>query len=80
MVSARIEAIKAQRRHGVGVARIARLERHGRTLWTAQLAGLTLTAAHETCNDLAAHRSSCLIIAPSADHLASLPADEGDRS
>ncbi|HEY1856976.1 D-alanyl-D-alanine carboxypeptidase family protein [Acidocella sp.] len=80
MVSARIEAIAVQRRHGVGVARIARLQRHGHTLWTAQLAGLTLTAAHETCNDLAARRSSCLIIAPSTDHLASLPADDGDRT
>ena len=80
MASARIEAITVQRRHGVGVARIARLERHGHTLWTAQLAGLTLTAAHETCNDLAARRSSCLIIAPSSDHLASLPAEDGDRT
>ena len=80
LTSARIEAIHVQRRYGIGVARIARFERHGRTLWTAQLAGLSLTAAHQTCDDMVAHRSSCLIIAPSADHLASLPAGEGSRS
>jgi D-alanyl-D-alanine carboxypeptidase len=80
LVSARIEAINAQRHYGQGVARIARLERHGRTLWTAQLVGLTRTAARQTCNDRTVHRSSCLVIAPSADHLASLPAEEGGRS
>ena len=80
LASARIEAINVQRRYGVGVARIARLQHHGHTLWTAQLAGLTRTAAHQTCSDLAMHRSSCLVIAPFADHLASLPAYEGNRS
>jgi D-alanyl-D-alanine carboxypeptidase len=80
MSSARIQAIEVQKRHGVGVARIARLQRHGHTLWKAQLAGLTLAAAHQTCDDLAARRTSCLIIAPSTDHLASLPAGDGDRT
>ncbi|HTJ89174.1 MAG TPA: D-alanyl-D-alanine carboxypeptidase family protein [Acidocella sp.] len=80
LVSARIEAINAQRHYGQGVARIARLERHGHTLWTAQLAGLTRTGARQTCSDRTVHRSSCLVIAPSADHLASLPAQEAGRS
>ena len=80
LASARVEAVSAQRRYGVGVARIARLERHGRTLWTAQLAGLSLTAAHQTCDDMLQHRASCLVIAPPVDHLAALPAGEGDRS
>jgi D-alanyl-D-alanine carboxypeptidase len=80
LVSARIEAINAQRHYGRGVARIARLKQRGRTLWTAQLAGLTHTAARQTCDDRAVHRSSCLVIAPFADHLASLPAEEGGRS
>ena len=80
LVSARIEAINAQRHYGQGVARIARLDLHGHTLWTAQLAGLTRTAAQQTCNDQTVHRSSCLIIAPSADHLASLPAEDGGNS
>ncbi len=67
---ARIVAFNVRRMRGVGVARIARVERHGRTLWTAQLAGLTLTAAHETCNAVAARGDSCRIIAPSSAHLA----------
>ena len=80
MMTPRIEAINAQRHYGQGVARIARLERHGHTLWTAQLAGLSRTGARQTCSDRTVHRSSCLVIAPSADHLASLPADEAGRS
>jgi len=78
LASARVEAVSAQKRYGIGVARIARLERHGRTLWTAQLAGLSLTAAHQTCDDMLQHRTSCLVIAPPVDHLAALPAGEGD--
>ncbi len=70
MSLARFEALKAQHLHGVGIARVARVERHGRTLWTAQLAGLTFAAAHETCNALAARGASCHVIAPSTDHLA----------
>jgi D-alanyl-D-alanine carboxypeptidase len=79
MSRARIEAVAVQQMRGVGIARIARVERHGKVLWTAQLAGLTHTAAHDTCNALAARGDSCLIIAPSADHLAmdTLPADFG---
>jgi D-alanyl-D-alanine carboxypeptidase len=79
MSKARVEALAVQQMRGVGVPRIARVERHGRVLWTAQLAGLTHSAAHETCDVLAARGDSCLIIAPSTDHLAmdSLPADFG---
>jgi D-alanyl-D-alanine carboxypeptidase len=73
MSKARIEAIRVEQMRGVGIARIARVERHGRTLWTAQLAGLSQTAAHETCNALTARGDSCRIIAPSADHLAMEP-------
>jgi D-alanyl-D-alanine carboxypeptidase len=79
-VSARIQAVNAQRRYGIGIARIARLEQHGRTLWKAQLAGLTHIAALQTCDDMTAHRASCLVLAPAADHVASLPANEGGRS
>jgi D-alanyl-D-alanine carboxypeptidase len=70
MSKARYQAIAVRQMRGVGIARIARVESHGRTLWTAQLAGLTLTAAHRTCDVLAAKGDSCLIIAPQADHLA----------
>jgi D-alanyl-D-alanine carboxypeptidase len=79
MSRARVEALTVEQMRGVGVPRIARVERHGRVLWTAQLAGLTHSAAHETCDVLAARGDSCLIIAPSTEHLAmdSLPADFG---
>ncbi len=70
LYKARVEAIRAQRMSGAGIPRIARIERHGRVLWKAQLAGLTLTAAHETCSALAARRAACTIIAPQSDHLA----------
>jgi D-alanyl-D-alanine carboxypeptidase len=70
MSRARVEALAVQQMRGVGVPRIARVERHGKVLWTAQLAGLTHSAAHETCDVLAARGDSCLIIAPSTDHLA----------
>jgi D-alanyl-D-alanine carboxypeptidase len=77
MSKARVEAVAVQEMRGVGIPRIARIERHGRTLWTAQLAGLTFSAAHETCNALAEHGHSCLIIGPSSDHLAMLSSDDG---
>jgi hypothetical protein len=73
---ARIEAIDMRHLRGVGIARVARVESHGRTLWKAQLAGLTFSAAHETCDVLAARGRSCLIIPPATDHLAML--DSGD--
>jgi D-alanyl-D-alanine carboxypeptidase len=77
MARARVEAIRVERMRGVGIARIARVERHGRTMWDAQLAGLTLTAAHQTCSALAARRAACVIIAPADDHLAMLDSSGG---
>jgi D-alanyl-D-alanine carboxypeptidase len=77
MSKARVEAVAVQEMRGVGIPRIARIERHGRVLWTAQLAGLTLADAHETCNVLAARGDSCLVIAPSTDHLAMLLSNDG---
>jgi len=70
MSRARIVAITVQQMQGTGIARIARIERHGRTLWGAQLAGLSLTAAHATCDELAARGKACQVIAPGSDHLA----------
>lgn len=65
---ARIMAIHARRIQGTGVARVAKLTRHGHVLWSAQLAGLTFDAAHQTCDVLAT--SHCRVIGPTADHLA----------
>jgi D-alanyl-D-alanine carboxypeptidase len=67
---ARIEAITARDISGAGFTRIARVERHGKTLWNAQVAGLSLAAAHEACNAMAARGNSCHIIEPRTDHLA----------
>lgn len=68
--SARQQAIRVHQQQGVGIARIARLEHHGRVLWAAQLAGLSRTDAHATCRALTAHGHGCLVIAPQNDHLA----------
>ncbi|HUW79691.1 MAG TPA: D-alanyl-D-alanine carboxypeptidase family protein [Acidocella sp.] len=70
LAMAKVEALSVQKMRGVGVPRIARIERDGKTLWDAQLAGLSPNAAQETCNALVAHGDSCLVIAPSSDHLA----------
>jgi D-alanyl-D-alanine carboxypeptidase len=77
MAKARTEAIAARQMRGVGIARIARLERHGQTLWTAQLAGLSYHAAHETCDVLSTRGTSCRVLGPYADHLAMLTGDSG---
>ena len=77
MAKARTEAVAVQQMRGVGVARIARVQRHGQTMWTAQLAGLTYHAAHQTCDALAARGTSCRVLAPSTDHLAMLTDDSG---
>jgi D-alanyl-D-alanine carboxypeptidase len=76
LARARTQAIEVAHMRGIGVPRVARVEQHGRILYTAQLAGLTQSAAHETCSALAARRTSCIIIPPQADHMASL--EEGD--
>jgi D-alanyl-D-alanine carboxypeptidase len=70
LVNARLKAITVHEMRGVGVARVARLDRHGRVLWAAQLAGLTQFSAAKTCHVLAAHGDSCIVIAPQADHFA----------
>jgi D-alanyl-D-alanine carboxypeptidase len=70
MKYARLQAITVHEMRGVGIARIARLDHHGRVLWAAQLAGLTQFDAHATCQALAAHGESCRIIAPQNEHLA----------
>ncbi len=70
LVNARQKAITVHKMRGVGIARVARLDRHGRVLWAAQLAGLTQFSAAKTCHVLAAHGDSCIVIAPQAEHFA----------
>jgi D-alanyl-D-alanine carboxypeptidase len=76
LAKARTQAIAVAHMRGVGVPRVARVEHHGRVLYSAQLAGLTQTAAHQTCSVLAARRTSCIIIPPQADHMAALDAHD----
>jgi D-alanyl-D-alanine carboxypeptidase len=64
---ARSQAIAVAHLRGVGIPRVARIEHRGKLLWTAQLAGLTQTAAHETCSALATRRTACTIIPPQAE-------------
>ncbi len=75
--SARVEAMRIARMRGLGMPRVARLESHGRTLWKAQLAGLTRSAAYETCGILRARRAGCVVIAPQSDDLAMREDPEG---
>ena len=70
MKYAREQAITVHQMRGVGIARIARLDHHGKVMWAAQLAGLTQIGAHQTCRALAERGDSCLVIAPQNDHLA----------
>lgn len=77
MAKARTEAVSVRQMRGQGIARIAKVQRHGQTMWTAQLAGLTYHAAHETCDLLAAKGSSCRVLPPPADHLAMLTDESG---
>ena len=70
MAKARVEAMSVRQMRGVGIPRIARVQSHGKTLWSAQLAGLSQAAAHQTCNVLAARGAACSIIAPETAALA----------
>jgi D-alanyl-D-alanine carboxypeptidase len=77
LASARQQAVHAHALRGIGIARVARVDHHGRVLWTAQLAGLTQYDAHATCHALAVRGSSCVVIAPQAEHLAMRDASAG---
>jgi D-alanyl-D-alanine carboxypeptidase len=70
MSKARAQAIAVQQMRGEGVPRVAKVQSHGKTLWTAQLAGLTERGASATCSALAAKGDSCKIIGPQAEHWA----------
>jgi D-alanyl-D-alanine carboxypeptidase len=70
MALARSEALAVRAMRGIGTARVAKVDHHGKVLWTAQLADLTFDAAHQTCSVLTARGHVCLIVGPMADHLA----------
>jgi D-alanyl-D-alanine carboxypeptidase len=70
MATARSRAVAVRAMRGTGVPRVAKIISHGKTLWTAQLAGLSKPAAQATCSALTKKGASCTIIAPT-EHLAS---------
>jgi D-alanyl-D-alanine carboxypeptidase len=77
MSSARAQALAVRKMRGEGIARVARVEVHGKVIWTAQIIGLSHEAAHATCTQLSAHGASCVIIPPQADHLAARTMSDG---
>jgi D-alanyl-D-alanine carboxypeptidase len=77
MAKARTAALAAREMRGTGVARIAKVEKNGHTMWSAQLAGLTSNAARATCSALSARGTACHVVPPSADHLAMLTGEDG---
>ncbi|MDE8350023.1 MAG: D-alanyl-D-alanine carboxypeptidase [Acidocella sp.] len=77
MNSARAQALAVRKLRGEGIARVARIEVHGKVTWAAQLIGLSHEAAHATCTQLSAHGASCVIIPPQADHLAARTMSDG---
>ncbi|MDE8347796.1 MAG: hypothetical protein POH28_16720, partial [Acidocella sp.] len=66
--SARYMADHARHIQGAGIARVARIIKYGHVLWTAQLAGLTLHDAYETCDAVAT--KECRVIGPAENHVA----------
>lgn len=75
--NARLVALKARRLHGHGIAQIQHVQRHGKTLWLAQLTGLTYDGAHDTCRAMTAHGSQCDVRSLTSDHLAMLSGESG---
>lgn len=67
---ARYAALKASRLSGYGVAQIRHIRQHGKTLWLAQLTGLTYANARTACSNLHAHDGRCSVERLYANHLA----------
>ena len=62
--AARDAAANARRTADSGEARIQPASQHGRTIWRAQVTGLTATEAQGACAALARHRAACLVLRP----------------
>jgi D-alanyl-D-alanine carboxypeptidase len=69
--AAREAASNARRLADDGEARIETASQHGRTIWRAQITGLTSAEAQGTCAALARHRAACVILRPDPRQLAS---------
>jgi hypothetical protein len=54
-----------------GEPRIETASQHGRTIWRAQVTGLTSAEAQGACAALARHRAACVILRPDPRQVAS---------
>lgn len=70
--AARNQAVKIRALGGAGVVRVARVQHQGHVMWNAQVAGLTYTAAHQTCSLAASHGDRCAVVGPLSANYAGL--------
>ena len=69
--AARDAASSARRAADGGEVRIEPTSQRGRTIWRAQVTGLTAAEAQGTCAALARHRSACMVLRPDQRQVAS---------
>ena len=69
--AAREAASSARRAADGGEVRIEPASQHGRTIWRAQVTGLTAAEAQGACAALARHRSACMVLRPDQRQVAS---------
>ncbi len=69
--AARNAASNARRAADGGEARIEPANQRGRTIWRAQVTGLTAPEAQSACATLARHREACVVLRPDQRQVAS---------
>ncbi|HEX4172638.1 MAG TPA: SPOR domain-containing protein, partial [Acetobacteraceae bacterium] len=69
--AAREAAAEARRVTDGGDVRLGTASQHGRTVWRAQVTGLTAAEAQGACAELARHRAACVVLRPDLRQLAS---------
>ena len=69
--AAREAAAGALRAADGGEARIEAANKHGRTMWRAQVGGLTASEAQSACAALARHRAACVVLRSDQGQVAS---------
>lgn len=69
--AAREMASNARRLADGGETRVEAASQHGRTIWRAQVTGLTAAEAQGACSALSRHRSPCMVLRPDQRQVAS---------
>jgi D-alanyl-D-alanine carboxypeptidase len=69
--AAREAASNARRVADTGEEHVEAASQHGRTIWRAQVTGLTPTEAQGACATLARHRAACVVLRPDPRQVAS---------